>query len=265
MARLKTTATRRVGAADAERLLDAWLELDQIERDMSVMMIGGTVVYLGSVQQRWLTRPFVPFPAELTAEEKAHYRPYQFQASTEERAENLHDMQGMRYYSGLGGRLLGGRLLGRMISGVSRAAGKFAELERRSEGGPGVDPLTSKRLQALICLLSNCRNAIEYQYYLDVAKTWDLRRPYDLAAVNQIPEWIALRRVARRELDNTARLIELLETSRGELLDLAPTPDQTDIRRLEPDLTTSLRKKLEIMSARWEDHERLFMNPALAP
>lgn len=262
---LREIATQRVGAEHAEQLVGAWLALDRVEADIQLLHLGGTIFYLGSVQQRWLTRPFVPFPEELKPEEKDYYRRYQFQASTEERADNLTDLQGTRNYRGQGGRLLAGRILSRMISGAEDARGTFGTLAERTKGKPGIDPLLRDRLQAFILLARNCRHALDYQYYLDVAKETDLRRTYDLAMQKSIPEWIALRQAARNELDNTARLLQLLSTARGPLLHLARTPEETDIRILDADLPAALRMKLKIMSAHWEDHERLFMDPALGP
>lgn len=51
------------------------------------------MLYLGCVQQRWLTRPFVPFPEELKPEDRDYYRKFLFQARTEEHANNLADLQ----------------------------------------------------------------------------------------------------------------------------------------------------------------------------
>jgi hypothetical protein len=263
---LMTVAAKRVGDENAEDLLAAWLALALVEDDVELLQSGGTIFYLGSVQQRWLTRPFVPFPEELEPEEKEYYRRFQFQASTEERANNLHDLQATRNYSGYGGRFLAGKILGRIISRAEDARRRVGRLAGTRKGADsGVDPLLASRVQAFVRLAHNCRNAVTYQHYLDVCKTWDLRRPYDLAQGKSIPEWMALRQSARQEMDNTALLLRLLESTEGELLDLARTPGETDIRILDSDLAASLRTKLKIMSAHWEDHERLFMVPRIEP
>jgi hypothetical protein len=63
---------------------------------------------------------------------------------------------------------------------------------------------------------------------------------------------------ARSEIDNTARLIEVLRSSDEVLLDIARPPEQADIRVLEPELVDNLDKKLKIMNAKWLDYNRLF-------
>lgn len=262
---LRGVAAQRVGEDNAELLLTAWLGLERIENDTKMLNLGGTIFYLGSVQQRWLTRPFVPFPEELKPEEKDYYRRYQFQAETEERADDLLDLQGARNYGGPGGRLLGGRILSRIIADAEEARRALATLNERAKGKPDTHPLLRDRLQAFVLLARNCRNALDYQYYLDVSKQWNLRRPLDLAGLKTIPEWLALRRAARQELDNTAQLLKLLGSARGELLHVARSPAETDIRILDSDLAGSLRKKLKIMSAHWEDHERLFVEASNEP
>src|SRR6185369_8903239 len=80
---LHSIAAGRAGEQHASAILDAWLAIHRVQRDADILNFGGTVFYIGSVHQRWLTRPFVPFPEELTPEETQYYRKYQFQARSE--------------------------------------------------------------------------------------------------------------------------------------------------------------------------------------
>ena len=66
---------------------------------------------------------------------------------------------------------------------------------------------------------------------------------------------------ARQEIDNTALLLKLLESTNEEILDIAPTKDLEDIRRLGPDFTYQLKLKLRIMNEHWLDYNRLFTIP----
>ena len=59
---LKNLATVNIGEKDAEALLNMWMALNEIRKTLSLGNQGGTVFYLGSLMERWLTRPFVPFP-----------------------------------------------------------------------------------------------------------------------------------------------------------------------------------------------------------
>ncbi len=65
----------------------------------------------------------------------------------------------------------------------------------------------------------------------------------------------------RAEIDNTAVLIEILQSSPKVILHLAVNPSEEDIRMLGPDLVAQLRKKLALMNAHWEDYERVFTTP----
>jgi hypothetical protein len=118
-----------------------------------------------------------------------------------------------------------------------------------------------ERLQVFRVLVNNCRDAIEYQYDLDTAKEWKLRRPVESQQeLTDIPEWRAIRDAARREIDNSGVLIDLLQSQRAPLIDLAKTNGEENIRVLGPDLIDQLRKKIKIMIAHWDDYKRLFMN-----
>jgi hypothetical protein len=263
---LRRIAAQRVGKENAELLLEAWLALGEVEQDASLLMQGGYVFSLGSVHQRWLTRPFVPFPEELTDAERQHYRPYLFQATTEERTANLHELQGTRVYSGMGGRVMTGKLLARMNSVTERARRTVRTIvERLGAKAHESDVLLDDRLRVFQSLIQNCRNAIEYQYYLDIVKAWNVKRPFELGSLKNVDEWMAIRRVARQELDNTAVLLKLLESGKPDLIHLAATKEETDIRMLEPNLAESLRKKMQIMMKHWEDHERLFWSYEIDP
>jgi len=68
---------------------------------------------------------------------------------------------------------------------------------------------------------------------------------------------------ARREIDNTALLIKLIESDNRIILDIAPSKDLEDIRRFGPDLVNQLKTKLRIMNEHWIDYNRLFTTPNL--
>ena len=258
---LHSIAAGRVGEGGASALVDAWLALDRVQRDADILNFGGTVFYIGSVHQRWLTRPFVPFPEELTAEETQYYRKFQFQARSEERARDLGDLQGTRQYQGLGGAAVSKNLFARMVVDLERARGDIRGIT--TVGGAGVRAqldLLDVRLQVFEILVENCRDAIEFQYLLESARDGRLRRPVEFQEhLTDIPEWRAIKDVARREMDNASVLAGLLQSQKAPLIDVSKTSGEENIRVLGPDLIEQLRKKVKIMIAHWEDYERLFM------
>jgi hypothetical protein len=210
---LRSIAAGRAGEPGASALLDAWLAINRVQRDTDILNFGGTTFYIGSVHQRWLTRPFVPFPEELTAQETMYYRKYQFQARSEDRARDLGDLQGTRQYQGLGGWAVSNKLFVRMLSELDRARADLRMVGETAGAGrkPGFELLDS-RLRVFQILVDNCRDAIEFQYRLDIAKNGRLSRPVEFQEdLTDIPDWRAIKDVARREIDNSSVLIDLLQ------------------------------------------------------
>lgn len=253
---LRKIAILTAGEQGAGALVDAWVALDRVQRDVAVLDYGGTLLYIGGVHQRWLTRPFVPFPEELTEAEISYYRPFLFQARSEGRAQDLSDLQGTRQYQGLGGMAVSTTLLARMMADVERARKAVQSLAKSPELG-----LLDRRLRAFEALLENARNGLEFQYLLDVTRKGQRQRPIEFQRdLTDIAEWRRIKEVARREVDNTLLLIELLTAppAGGPILDIAHPPARENIRQLGPDLVEQLRRKVKIMMAHWEDYERLF-------
>ena len=65
---------------------------------------------------------------------------------------------------------------------------------------------------------------------------------------------------ARKEIDNTAVLIKILESTPEPILKMA-TKEKEGIRRFGPGLVDQLKKKINIMNAHWEDYKRIFDSP----
>jgi hypothetical protein len=256
---LRAIAAARVGESNAGALVDAWMALHRVQRDADILNFGGTLFYIASVHQRWLTRPFVPFPEELHDSETAYYRKFQFQARGEDRARDLGDIQGTRQYAGLGGMAVSGNLLVRMKTELARARDDLRRIGETAAGKKQPLALLDKRIQVFGMLVDNCRNALEYQYLLDFVRGGRLRRPIEFQEhLTDITEWRAIKDIARREMDNSIVLADLLETNKDVLIDMANSSAEENIRVLGPDLAGQLRRKVKIMVSRWEDYERLF-------
>jgi len=118
------------------------------------------------------------------------------------------------------------------------------------------------RLQAVVSLCNNSINAISYQAQSDRAKAHisSLDTLADIGTSSSGERTMMLE-TARQEIDNTALLLQLLGSTKEQILDLAPTKDLEDIRRLGPDFTDQLKLKLRIMNEHWQDYNRLFTIP----
>jgi hypothetical protein len=258
---LRSIAAARVGEANAGALVSAWNAIHRTGRDADILNFGGTLFYIGGVHQRWITRPFVPFPEELLPEERDYYRKFQFQARGEDRARDLGDIQGTRQYQGLGGAAVSGLLLGRMKQDIAEARSLAARIA--ASGAAAAQKaeleLLDRRLRVFDILIDNCRDGLEYQYLLDFMKGGRLRRPIEFQEhLTDITEWRQIKDIARRQMDNSIVLAEMLESSREVLIDMAKTKEEENIRVLGPDLAQQLRLRAKIMAKYWEDYERLF-------
>jgi hypothetical protein len=264
---LERVAEDVAGPDQARDLVEMWLALQRAEQSLRLLDLGGTMLLLGGVHERWLTRPFVPFPQELTPEERDYYRKYQFQAASEEDANDMSNVQGDHHYSGWSGNWFVHRILTdvRVYWGT---ANRHLWDVIRSLPPERQDPyaILSVRMQALYCLLNNAENAVSYQAQLDRIKRAEVQPDplQDYVTVKTQSTWDRqlMTKTARQEIDNTAELISLIQSRPNDvIIDTAKSKEQEYVRLLGPDLVEKLTRKMAIMNAHWEDYRRIFTQP----
>ena len=260
---LRAFAVSEVGEGQADNLMEAWSALDDVQRNLQVLNFGD-VLRMGHVLNRWITRPMVPFPEELTAAERKDYQQFLFQAKGEDQADDLIDIQAMRMYEGWGARMLFQRTIEitlprmhRALSLIEGIQGAAADEARRKQW-----ELIGKRLQAVIYLLQSADNMVEYQAQLDRVKSLG-GKPEANPVLGVQSGWdrTDLMATARKEIDTMVNLNRLLESTTEPILDMAPTPGEETIMRLGPNLTNHIKHKINVMSAHWRDYDRLFTVP----
>jgi hypothetical protein len=257
---LHELASQTAGKDNADDLLSLWMATDEAERYLGTLNFGA-VLTMGGILGRWVNRPLVPFPENLTNDEKSYYRPFLFQAKGEGQADDLIDIQAMRMYEGWGARLLVENIIEKVTGSLSRAEAAAQRL-REGSSSPGDWELLSQRLAALQCLVRGVDDIVAYQAQLDRVKALGVKPdPNPVLGAQSGWDRTDLMRLARNEIDNAMRLRQLLLSAKGPLLDLAPTPAEETIRRLGPDLPAQLKRKMDIMNAHWEDYKRLFTTP----
>jgi hypothetical protein len=251
------------GEEHADDLLSLWMAIDDVARGLDALDFG-PVLKMGGLLGRWVTRPMVPFPEDLTAQEKNHYRRFLFQAKGEEQADNLIDIQAMRMYEGWGAKML----VQRVIEGTDRPMRQAIACAERLRAAAKDDKsrreweLLGKRLAVLQCLIRTTDNMVSYQAQLDRVKSLGAEpEPNPVLGVQSSWDRTEIMQTARSEIDNAVRLMRLLESTKEPLIDTAPTPDEESIMRLGPDLPAQLKSKIDIMNAHWEDYKRLFTMP----
>jgi hypothetical protein len=245
----------------AEELIDIWQSLS------NAAQVASTLKWcypfnMGGVHQRWLTRPFLPFPGELPAAEKAYYRKFIFEARSEDQADNLVDNQGMELYEGWPGRMWITNVFNYVEPQIKSARRHLADLiphlpaERRA----AYEQL-DLRLQMVLCLATNARDAVNYQAVLDFIKGRNVA-PDTNPPLGTLPSWDRqmILEIARDEIDNSQAIIDLLG-KQPDLLYTARSPDEEDIMLLGADLPAQLKTKMDIMNRHWEDYNRLTTIP----
>jgi hypothetical protein len=260
---LRAFAASEVGEDQADNLVEAWSALNDAEHNLEILDFGGMLRF-GHVLNRWITRPMVPYPEELTAAEKKDYAQFLFQAKGDEQAADLVDIQAMREYEGWGAKLLFQRTIELTIPQMRRAMNLVNGIaaSAKDDASRAQWTLTGKRLQAVIYLLQSADNMVAYQAQLDRVKSLG-EKPEPNPVLGTQSSWdrTDLMETAREEMDTMVNLNRLLESTGEPILDLAPSPAEETIMRLGPDITTQIKHKIDIMNAHWRDYDRLFTVP----
>jgi hypothetical protein len=151
VATLRAFAVSEVGEEQADNLVEVWSALNDAQRNLEVLDFGGMLRF-GDVLNRWITRPMVPYPEELTAAEQKDYRQFLFQAKGEEQAADLVDIQAMREYEGWGAHLLFQRTIELTLPRMNRALNLVQGIAgaAKDDAARAQWEITGKRLQAVI-------------------------------------------------------------------------------------------------------------------
>ena len=246
-------SVQMAGKDKADDLLSLWTATDDAERYLGTLNFG-PVLTMGGILGRWVNRPLVPFPEELTTAEKSYYRPFLFQAKGEEQADDLVDIQAMRMYEGWGARLLVQNIIGKVTDSLNRAEA----LARRLADGE----LLGQRLTALELMVRGVDDIVQFQAQRDRVKAAGVKpEPNPVLGAQSSWDRTDMMLLARNEIDNAMRLRQLLMSAKGPLLDLAPSSEEETSRRLGPDLAEQLKRKMDVMNAHWNDYKRLFTAP----
>ena len=258
---LREIAQTFVGTEKADALTTCWDYIYKAVENMRLIDNGGNVILLGCVSQRWLNRPFVPFPLELSAEERDYFREFQFQANSEEEAADLMNLQGQEHINGYSGTWLATKYLEQSILYYQKAA---RMIEQILESITGQDykarlEILRLRIKAMICLIRTAVHAARYQEILDRTDYFVIPEDSTKVWTDQgDPRLKQLQNLARAEIDNVLELAHLMETSEEPLLMLAANPSQEYTFAFGPDLKVQLRKKAGIMMDHLLDLNRLY-------
>jgi len=258
-------ADRMTGSAElSERLVGVWESVRTALHNIAqIRQKGfGLVMPFCEVSMRWLIRPLVPAPEQLTPEETAYYRNFLFAVESQKDDPHFGYVLGKGEFRGESVMWMTRWCLQEAINIL-----KGARASVEGIAGEMTDPaLTAKmrlyaaRLGALTCLATNARNVVMYQYALDVAgqpqygpnpMDYDDNMICDMRA-------LSMRKIAREEFDNIAELVEILEGQPEIVLEHAECPEEENVFMLSPHLVEDLKHKLNIMLDHWQDYENMY-------
>ena len=241
---------------------DAFIELHQsVASALSHLQYIGVepLLLLGGINQRWFTRPLVPFPQELTTEEADFWRKFQFQANTEDEADDILNLQGYTPFEGFGGVFLATLALNKVDEELEKAERLAAGLiPHASDDGHAELELLAARLRAYRHLLRSSLNAMRYQGILDLTDfetpppqrtIWPLEGDERLRYLNSI---------ARDEIDNCYEFAGLIDQYGDRVVQMANADVPEDIFILPESLAAQLRRKAEITLDHLNDAYRLY-------
>ncbi|HPQ47249.1 MAG TPA: hypothetical protein PLP30_07775 [Clostridia bacterium] len=246
---IRETASDIAGSENADELVDIWAKTEKAVLHFIDTGLEGLVSC--AVNQRWINRPFVLFPDELTFEEKDYYRRFQFQANDEAHANDLLDIQNSSFIRGYSGVFLASMALKKAMALLEEASDKARKIK-------GLE-LYSDRLMLLSCFMKNSYNAIRFQHIVDTA---DYERVVEIS-----PEWpldaepalLKFEEITRAEIDNTNKIISLIKDREQEMLLMAPTHELEDIFLFSPQLCSQMKLKTRTMINHLLDGKRLFV------
>ena len=263
-AAVKEVAESFVGKGHAVELAEGYEALETSLDRVASFYTGGHLFLLGSLHQRWFLRPFVAFPGELKGEDRSYWRDYIFQAQSEEEANNLLDLQGHRWLSGYGGAFLSNMAICRGALPLAfKAHGIFSRARQWAVDARAARYLAdqTQKIAMYICILKNARNAVQFQSILD--RTDFTATPCDTSpAIDEQGDvrLYKINQIVRDEIDNSLRMIDILEQASDPVFEHAASDQEQTIMRLGPKASVirDLKRRIAVMEAHRRDFTRLY-------
>lgn len=255
---IRSLASDIAGEKNADKLVTAWSKTEK--GILHYLDTGLEGLISCSINQRWINRPFVLFPNELTFDEKDYYRRFQFQANSEEHANDLLDIQNSSFIRGYSGVFLATAALKKAIALFNEASEIIKDIAGSApESSKEKLNLASDRLKLLSCFMKNAMNAIRFQHIID---TTDYERVPEIS-----PEWpleaeknlLLFEEITRAEIDNTNHIIDLIKGREKIMMSIAPTHELEDIFLLSPQIVSQLKIKTDTMLNHMLDGKRLYI------
>ncbi len=252
--RLHECCVRWAGDHDAARLMEAFVSLREAVKFKQAALPGLSAIY-GGVSMRFVTRPLVFDPLQLTPRDEAYFLPHVFNVSVERARLDWLDQHGSRIRPAA---LLGTEAGDPRLWTADNAAARFVQTARAFEslGDPWRRQTIGLRLYAAI--VRSCAHFFAAQVIRDRHGHGADASPVDPWAGH--PDGAVFAELLRDELDNAAEFERLLRDGGMDAITHAHGPVVEDTFVLGADLPEQVRTKQRLMRRHWRDVEA-----ALAP
>jgi len=248
-------------ADTVETLIAAWQTVAAALRQIDALPWRGLIFEHGVLSKRWLTRPFVAFPEDLTDDELSYWRPYLFEAGGPGEVFDMTNVHAVKMIEGMPQGTFVRQVCNQAAAGLVAAATQLCDVAGQVDPGDLLR-IDADRVRALSHLFRTAGNAALFQVCLDRAtdpglagKEW----PISWIGIGRPRSF--LRELVRDEIDNVTTLADLIDAVAQPVFKLGARADDEDCYMLPPDLSTKLRLKAQIMCRHIPDIDRLIPYP----
>jgi hypothetical protein len=257
-------AAAQFGQEAADDVVDGWISLREAFVSQRHNPFPHETTYLptyGAVSMRWLIRPLVPFPDELSPQETADFLPHVFAIGDEARRDDLLDLHGYPAASASEPHDIYRQYYGQITSALERASACFERASLSAQGTANTELAITARAAALLARIwRSCGNWIEFALLRgqSLERSKEDRVPLTPAERDQVDAYREqLHGIVRDELDNMLAFEALWGSDAESVVARGNGTEDEDSFTLAPDLAAQLTRRRETMLAHWQDAARL--------
>jgi hypothetical protein len=254
--RLHELGARWGGKENADRVFEAFYLLEESVR-LKAQLGRYSTLYAG-VSARHITRPLLLRPEVLGPAEEARFLPFIFNVSEAEARNDYIDIHGGR----LAGPAWNNSVYQRFLDTTLKAADILENVRQAPQEVWLRQMALSLRMWAVV--VQSVHNFVNAQRIRD-ARQADLAKAapahFKKSGRSGDPDYFLWFQIQRRELDNTAELIRLLNNSGLDYFAHARRAEDEDTFLLGPDVVQTLEQKRVLMRRHWLDAQKYLTSP----
>jgi len=254
--RLRTLTAKWGGEENADRLFEAFYLVDQAYTANA--QVGRYSSLYAGTSTRMINRPLVLRPESLSPSDESYFLRFVFNQSETQARDDYIDIHGSR----LRGFGPDDPVFARFVSAALGAAAILEET--RNAPQQAWFRRLALSLRMWVSVMESVRNFAAGQRIRDALGKQLAGPPsptFKGSKPGGDPEYFAWYQAERRELDNSAELMRLLENGGMAWFAHAARPEEEDTFLFGPNLVETLAKKRQIMRAHWLDAQSYLAPP----